>query len=190
MSADLRTMAPKSFYAYYPAILLQDELNEAVHFLASDGTVANSFGSGHPSKYEALEKSPSYDSVNHLPLDSFGSTTSRRLGDIVLGRSGDKGPNISCGLFVHHSDTWEWFRSFMTLKRFTGLIGDDGEDEYHIERVEFPKIYAVHFVIYGILGRGVSSSKLLDNRGKGFADYIRDKLIDIPDKFPTWIDID
>ncbi|TVY57310.1 hypothetical protein LCER1_G001365 [Lachnellula cervina] len=190
MSADVRMMAPKSFYAYYPAIMSQDDLEEAVHLLAPDGTVENSSEGGHPSKYEALEKPPSYDSVNPLPLDSFGPTTSLRLGDLVLGRSGDKGPNINCGLFVHHPDTWEWFRSFMTLKTFTALLGGDGKNNYHIERVEFPKIYAVHFVIYGILGRGVSSSKLLDNRGKGFADYIRDKFIDIPSKFPTWSDAD
>jgi len=27
----------------------------------------------------------------------------------------------------------------------------------------------VHFVVYGILGRGVSSSTILDSLGKGFA---------------------
>ncbi|TVY17127.1 hypothetical protein LARI1_G006006 [Lachnellula arida] len=188
MSADLRTMAPKSFYAYYPAILPQDDLDEAAHLLDQNGNVSNSFASGHPSKYEALEKRPSYDSVNPLPLDSFGPTTAMRLGNLILGRSGDKGPNINCGLFVHHADTWDWFRSFMTLETFTSLIGADWKDDYHVERVEFPKIYAVHFVIYGILGRGVSSSKLLDNRGKGFADYIRDKHVYIPDRFPTWSD--
>ena len=41
---------------------------------------------------------------------------------------------------------------------------------------------AVHYVIYGPLGRGVSSCRLLDALGKGFADYIRDKVVDVPDK--------
>jgi hypothetical protein len=35
---------------------------------------------------------------------------------------------------------------------------------------------AIHFVVYGILGRGVSSSSRLD----GFADYLRDKFVDAP----------
>lgn len=43
-----------------------------------------------------------------------------------------------------------------------------------LERVEFPRIWAVHFVVYGILGRGVSSSSRLDALGKGCADYLRD----------------
>jgi hypothetical protein len=38
-------------------------------------------------------------------------------------------------------------------------------------------------VIYGCLGRGVSSSTRLDSLGKGFADYIRDRVIDIPIAF-------
>ena len=63
-------------------------------------------------------------------------------------------------------------------------MGDDWRpNEYFIERVEFPNLWAVHFVIYGPLGRGVSSCRLLDCLGKGFADYIRDKVVDVPERF-------
>ena len=108
------------------------------------------------------------------------------LGNIVIGRSGDKGPNVNCGLFTDRAEIWEWLRSFLTLERMKSLVGGDWKDEFQIERVEFPSIFAVHFVIYGILGRGVSSSTLLDNRGKGFTDYIRAKHVDIPEKFLQW----
>jgi hypothetical protein len=61
------------------------------------------------------------------------------------------------------------------------LLGDDWrEDEYFIERVEFPHIRAVHFVVYGILGRGVSSSSRLDGFGKGVADWLRDRVVPVP----------
>lgn len=66
------------------------------------------------------------------------------------------------------------------------LVGRDWRDDFNIERVEFPNLYAVHFVIYGILGRGVSSSTLLDNRGKGFTDYIRAKHVEVPKQFLQW----
>ncbi|EEU35687.1 uncharacterized protein NECHADRAFT_97888 [Fusarium vanettenii 77-13-4] len=95
-------------------------------------------------------------------------------------------PNINCGIFVERPEMWEWFRSFMTMDRMKQLIGGDWKDEYRIERVEFPAIYAVHFVMYGMLGRGVSSSSLLDNRGKGFTDYIRAKHIEVPEQFLQW----
>lgn len=59
-------------------------------------------------------------------------------------------------------------------------MGDDWKEEYFLERVEFPGIYAVHFVVYGILGRGVSGSSRLDSLGKGFADWVRDRWVDVP----------
>lgn len=133
-----------------------------------------------------MQQRESYNPVNPVSLDTFGPTVRMPLGNIALGRSGDKGSNINCGLFVHRPEIWEWFRGFMTLERMQDLIGGDWKDEYRLERVEFPNIYAVHFVIYGILGRGVSSSTLLDNRGKGFTDYVRVKHVDIPEKFLQW----
>lgn len=78
---------------------------------------------------------------------------------------------------------WDWLRSFLTLDRMRVLMGDDWRAGYALERVEFPGIRAVHFVVYGILGRGVTSSPVLDNLGKGFADYIRGRHVEIPTSF-------
>ncbi|KAI1629844.1 hypothetical protein EDD37DRAFT_70382 [Exophiala viscosa] len=183
---DLRTADPKSFYVYYPCIVSQDAIEEAVHILGRGGKVKQSIQCTRPPAYEAIEERESYDTRDPVPLDSFGPTVAMPLGNIALGRSGDKGSNINCGLFVDRAELWEWFRSFMTLERMKSLIGKDWKEEYRLERVQFPGIFAVHFVIYGILGRGVSSSTLLDNRGKGFTDYIRAKHVDVPEQFLQW----
>ncbi len=182
----MRTADPKTFFVYYPCIMPQDEIEEAVHLLDKGGEVKQSLSVTRPPKYEALEKRESYDTANPVPLDSFGPTKSMPLGNIVIGRSGDKGPNVNMGLFTDQPEIWEWFRSFLTIEKMKELVGKDWKDEFEIERVEFPTIFAVHFVIYGILGRGVSSSTLLDNRGKGFTDYIRAKHVDVPEKFSQW----
>ena len=71
----------------------------------------------------------------------------------------------------------------MTRDTLRQLISDDWKDEPFMERVEFPKIFSVHFVVYDILGRGVSSSTLLDSWGKGCADFIRDGWVNVPVKF-------
>lgn len=63
------------------------------------------------------------------------------------------------------------------------LMADEWKETYKIERCELPGIFAVHFVIYGILGRGVSSSSRLDALGKGFAEFIRARWVDIPRRF-------
>lgn len=164
----------------------QDEIEEAVHLLNKGGEVKQSFPVTRPPAYEEFGERESYDTANPVPLESFGPTKRMPLGNIVIGRSGDKGPNVNMGLFTDRPEIWEWLRSFLTLERMKTLIGKDWKDEFQIERVEFPSIFAVHFVVYGILGRGVSSSTLLDNRGKGFTDYIRAKHVDIPEKFLPW----
>jgi len=178
---DSKDSDPKSFVVYYPSIIEQSKVQEAVHLLGVDGTIAESHICAPLPQFEDIGKRLSYDPISPISLEVFGPTITMPLGNIVLGRSGDKGPNLNCGLFVHNKAVWDWFRSFMTLQKMKELIDLDWRDSYHQERVEFPGIFAVHFVVYGILGRGVSSSTLLDSRGKGFVDYIRAKQVPVPE---------
>jgi hypothetical protein len=195
-SLDMRTAIPRPFLAYYPALYAQDDLDESVVILNSaaqhvangdaNGTKINGsqpnntvIQAGHPPTYEQLERRDNYDSPRQ-DLSSFGSTQQMRLGDIALARSGDKGSNLNCGIFVNTPKQWRWLQTFLSRECMVKLIGEDWRKEYYIERVEFPRIFAVHFVVYGILGRGVSGSSRLDCLGKGFADYIRDKVVDVP----------
>ncbi|KAE8423742.1 hypothetical protein BDV36DRAFT_303149 [Aspergillus pseudocaelatus] len=179
-SSDMRTAFPRPFIAYYPAIINQSDINEQVNILDGQSNTT-SFGIPRPIQYEPLQPRESYDPVS--PTVYNGPTKEIRLGDIALARSGDKGANLNFGIFVSNPTYWEWLRSFMTISRMRHLLGDDWDDSFSIERVEFPHINAVHFVIYGILGRGVSSSSRLDGYGKGFADYIRDKVVSVPVQF-------
>ncbi|KAE8329655.1 hypothetical protein BDV39DRAFT_213750 [Aspergillus sergii] len=179
-SSDMRTAFPRPFIAYYPAIINQSDIKERINILDSQSKTA-SFDIPRPSQYKPLQPRESYDPVS--PTAYNGPTKEIRLGDIALARSGDKGANLNFGVFVSNPAHWEWLRSFMTISRMRDLLGDDWDDSFSIERVEFPHIHAVHFVIYGILGRGVSSSSRLDGYGKGFADYIRDKVVSVPVQF-------
>lgn len=182
LSLDTRTAIPRSYVAFYPAVYPQDSLKEGVAILAADSTVAEKRDAGHPSKYQKLEPRENLDTAKPQDLSTFGATKRARLGDVVLARSGDKGANINCGLFVRKAEHWPWLQSFLSRSKMQDLIGEDWREEYFLERMEFPNLYAVHFVFYGPLGRGVSSCRLLDALGKGFADYIRDKVVDIPDR--------
>ncbi|EEH36004.2 hypothetical protein PAAG_00327 [Paracoccidioides lutzii Pb01] len=186
LSLDLRTVIPRPYLAFYPALYPQNSLKEAINILSptpsSDGkeiTTASSIPAGNPPKYEPLEPRKNYDTASPLDLATLGETTRMRLGDIALARSGDKGANINFGIFVRSASQWDWFRSFMSREKMRELLGED-DKEYFLERIEFPRLWAVHFVIYGILGRGVSSSTKLDCLGKGFADYVRDKVVEVP----------
>lgn len=152
-----------------------------INFIDSPDSIT-SFPTGHPANYEPLRPRASYD-YNAPEQDCLQSPTkSMRLGDIALARSGDKGANLNFGLFVPDPKHWTWLRAYMSRQRIRDMMAadDDWDESFLVERVEFPHIHAVHFVIYGILGRGVSSSSRLDGFGKGFADYLRDKLVEVP----------
>lgn len=86
----MRTADPKSFYVYYPCIMPQDEIEEAVHFLDKGGNLKQSVAVTRPPAYEDFAVRDSYDPKNAASLDSFGPTVTMPLGNIVIGRSGDK----------------------------------------------------------------------------------------------------
>ena len=179
----MRTAIPRPFLAYYPAIVKQNDLNEEINFIDTPDAI-RSFPTGHPPAYKPLQPRASY---NHTPSSEEvallqSTTRSIRLGDIALARSGDKGSNLNLGIFVPNAAHWPWLRSYMGIERMREMLAndDDWDESFLVERVEFQNIHAVHFVIYGILGRGVSSSSRLDGFGKGFADYIRDKVVEVP----------
>lgn len=177
-SLDFRSSVPKPFLGYFPALIPQSIIQEAVTIIDPQGQ--RRIAMGPPKQTQSLSARANYETTNPVEISSFGATIMQPLGDIALGRSGDKGGNVNIGLFVQTRSQWDWFRSFMTRAKLQELMGKDWKDSYFIERVELPKIFAVHFVIYGPLGRGVSSSKLLDSLGKGFAEYIRAVHVPIP----------
>ncbi|KAJ5663566.1 hypothetical protein N7507_004297 [Penicillium longicatenatum] len=176
-STDLRTALPRPFLAYYPALIKQSQISETINFIDGPSTI-HTYETGHPPRYEELGVRKNYDTK--APEDFNAPFKQMRLGDIALARSGDKGGNLNVGFFVTNSAHWSWLRTYMSRDCMRELLSNDWKDSFFIERVEFPHIHAVHFVVYGILGRGVSSSSRLDGFGKGFADYIRDKVVDVP----------
>nr|UWK20164.1 duf1446 domain containing protein [Trichoderma rhododendri] len=183
-SLDTRLLIPKPFLGYYPATVSQNEIEETVTIISEKSAEEkHCYAISPPKKTEPLAPRENYETKSPASLNIFGPGVNKPLGDLVLARSGDKGGNINIGLFVQTAEQWEWFRSFMTKDRLRILMRKDWKDWYFLERVEFENIYAVHFVVYGPLGRGVTSSSLLDNLGKGFAEFIRAVHVDIPLKF-------
>ncbi|KAI8289928.1 hypothetical protein K4K60_007396 [Colletotrichum sp. SAR11_57] len=176
-SLDSRALAPRPYLAYYPALWRQHDLEERFHFVNPDGTTT-SYDTTPPPKFEDLGDRESYDTK--APVKIQGHLKTVRLGQVAHGCSGDKGANLNFGLYVQTQAQWDWLRSYMSRAKVQEMMGDDWQTDFSIERVEFPGIFAVHFVVYGILGRGVSSSKRLDGFGKGFIDYFRDKEVEVP----------
>ncbi|KAH8694608.1 hypothetical protein BGZ61DRAFT_494085 [Ilyonectria robusta] len=125
---------------------------------------------------------PSYNTDSPVDLASFGPTTLAPLGYIVHARSGDKASNSNCGFYVRHEDEYDWLRSILSIDKVKELLGDDYNGKL-VERFELPGIWAVHFLLFDHLDRGVASSSTYDVLGKNVAEYLRCKRVEIPKRF-------
>ncbi|KAM5383468.1 hypothetical protein ACJZ2D_002161 [Fusarium nematophilum] len=65
------------------------------------------------------------------------------------------------------------------------LLGDDAQAVSRVERVEFPKIKCVHFVLFDLLGGGVTDTSRPDSLGKGLAEFVRARIVGYPAKLYT-----
>jgi hypothetical protein len=199
-TSDHRTAVPKPYISYYPAIYPQASLNTSINILCPGNSPSDvhvkSIRTTPPPRFEDVGKRASYETSKPIDLASFGPVTRARLGDVVLARSGDKGGNANIGFFIPtalpssypassplYAECWDWLRTHLTIPRLKKTFGDSWDDRFHVERVEFEEIMAVHYVVYGVLGRGVSGSSRLDSFAKGMGDWLRDVVVDVPVKF-------
>jgi len=49
-----------------------------------------------------------------------------------------------------------------------------------IDRYELPNLFAVNFVIHGLLTPGVSGTTRPDAQAKGLGEYLRSRLVPVP----------
>ncbi|KAK7040851.1 hypothetical protein VNI00_009447 [Paramarasmius palmivorus] len=177
MNMDRRSLAPKPYIEFFPALIPQDKLHLKVH-LEEDTLPIETVALTAP-----FSGQTSYPPKVVTDLHTFSPVRRAPFGKVVCARSGDKAGNANVGLWVRKEDEWPWLQSFLTIERFKDLLGKDYKPEYRVERFEMPNIRAVHFVTYGILQGGVSSSSVVDQLAKSFGEFIRARHVDIPVKF-------
>lgn len=167
----VRTSRPRPFLTYFPALLSRDEVDITVHLVGTEEHIAVSqFSRKTSGPNDAVQEN--YEPANPVALDFFGPTVKVPLGHKVFARSGDKGSNVNIGFFPQEQeqDSWDWLRSFLTTQTLRELLGNDVQGIPKIERVEFPRIKCVHFVLFDLLGGGVTETSRPDSLGKVFND--------------------
>ncbi len=116
------------------------------------------------------------------PVAEWEDTVTVRapIGRIVGARSGDKGGDANLGVWARSDEAYRWLVWFLDIDRLRSLIPEARELE--IERHVLPRLRAVNFVLHGLLGEGVASSLRADPQAKTLAEYLRAKLVDIPER--------
>ncbi|PVH72280.1 DUF1446-domain-containing protein [Cadophora sp. DSE1049] len=182
MHLDFRTMNPKPFMEIYPALMPIRDIKHQVKL--STGRVLEIPPPQKTAEYP-IER-PSYETKNPVDLSTFGPTRKAPLGSIVHARSGDKADNTNVGFFVRNDDEYSWLQSYLTIDRLKALFGKDWfkcNPDRKVERVEFKNIRAVHFRVLDNLSGGSASSERIDMLGKGIAEYLRSRHVDVPEQF-------
>jgi Acyclic terpene utilisation family protein AtuA len=108
----------------------------------------------------------------------FGETRRVPLGLIAGARSGDKGGAANVGVWVRTEALWRWLAHTLTVDRLRELLPETAD--LPLTRHVLPNLWAVNFVIDGILGQGVAYQARFDPQAKGLGEWLRSRTIDIP----------
>jgi hypothetical protein len=110
-----------------------------------------------------------------------GAASKRRLplGTIVGARSGDKGGNANVGLWTRSAAAYGWLSEMLTVECFKELIPE--ARALTVERYALPNLRALNFVVVGLLDEGVASTTRFDAQAKGLGEYIRSRVVDVPE---------
>ncbi|MFI0450408.1 acyclic terpene utilization AtuA family protein [Actinomadura sp. 6N118] len=101
------------------------------------------------------------------------------LGRVVGARSGDKGGDANIGVWARTDAQWRWLEGFLTIERLNELLPETRE--HSVTRHVLPQLRAVNFVVQGLLQEGVSASTRFDPQGKALGEWLRSRLVDIPE---------
>jgi len=105
--------------------------------------------------------------------------TWRRVGDIALTRSGDKGADANVGVWAATDRAYELLRAALSEE----AVGRHFAAVCHrpVRRYELANLRALNFVLPGALGEGGSTSLRSDAQGKIYGLALARMEIDVPD---------
>jgi hypothetical protein len=128
---------------------------------------------------EVEKRSPVKLAAAVVPPAPAGSTRRAPLGRMAGARSGDKGGNANVGVWVRSDLAYAWLAGFLSIERLKQLLPETAPLE--VRRYELPNLRALNFVIVGILGEGVASSVRADPQAKSLGEWLRARVVDVPD---------
>jgi len=132
-----------------------------------------------PNPPSARATPPASTAPSAYAAPTFAAPTARvPLGTIAGARSGDKGGNANVGVWVRTDAQYAWLEAYLTGERLAKLV--PSVSGLPVARHCLPNLFAINFVVTGLLGRGVAASTRLDPQAKALGEELRAALADIP----------
>jgi hypothetical protein len=169
-----------AFGVFWPTLVDRDAVDEVV--VHADGHRVSIEAPPSPSPSAPAPGPPSSGAGSSHP--GAGGTTRRLpLGTVIGARSGDKGGNANVGLWARDAAGFAWLRDLLTVDELRTLLPEAAT--LAVDRYELPNLWALNFVIHGLLGEGVASSTRPDAQAKSLGEFLRARLVDIPEDVLT-----
>ncbi|TDD29909.1 DUF1446 domain-containing protein [Kribbella turkmenica] len=119
-----------------------------------------------------------------VPLPQLASSGRPRTREVPLGRiagarSGDKGGDANVGVWVRQEKAWRWIAHTLTVEVFQELLPETRN--LTVIRHLLPNLWALNFVVEGLLGEGVGSQARFDPQAKAVGEWLRSRYVDVPE---------
>jgi acyclic terpene utilization AtuA family protein len=161
----------QAFGVYWPALVSADAV---AHCVIVDGEALPIAPTRPPARFVAPPAAPAHD----VPLPG-GPFRPLPLGMLCGARSGDKGGNANVGVWARSPAAYRWLEHFLTAEALRELLSE--ARELDVERHPLPNLLALNFVLKGLLGDGVAASMRSDAQAKSLGEYLRAKVVPIPE---------
>lgn len=145
---------------YWPAVVGRDAVRHTV--VLADGTTVGVDDPQTGQDVPATVPQPSATPV--------GPDAGELLGQYFAARSGDKGGNANVGIWAEDEAGYAWLHANLSAATIQSLLAEAAGLE--VRRYELPNLFALNFVIGGLLGEGVASSTAFDPQAKGLGEYL------------------
>ena len=156
---------------YWPALIDSKHIKEKVHIDDKEIEITPTSQMDFEDMY--YQKEP----VEIEEID-IKNEKSIFFGDIYGTRSGDKGGCANLGVWAKNSKSYAFLNKFLSVKKLKELLPD--LKNFNIERYELSNINSLNFYIHDILEDGVSSNNRKDSQAKSLGEYLRAKVIKVP----------
>ncbi|MGA8850139.1 MAG: acyclic terpene utilization AtuA family protein [Aeromicrobium sp.] len=106
------------------------------------------------------------------------------LGEVAYARSGDKGGDANIGVWIpaghpRRTDAVAWLIDLLDDTTIRTLLPEAAGLDIDVHPL--PNLGGLNIVIHGLLGEGVSSSTRLDPQAKALGEWLRARVVSIPE---------
>jgi hypothetical protein len=156
---------------HWPALVSAAHITQTIHI--DDETIEM------PALIESDQFEPFHIKSPQIPSIPKGKLIKAAFGRAFATRSGDKGGNANLGVWAKTPEAYAFLQDFLTIVKLKELLPDC--NPFVIDRYELPNLLAVNFYIRGLLGDGVAASVRSDPQAKTLGEYLRAKIVDLPE---------